>query len=105
MEHNIFVAPKIEHLPTIWATHKMLLIRGRKFFVFLRRHCFSLIRTRRRNRLAKCASDARVLELSAAHRAAMMSSHCRISGIEQSSTHDCNLYGISSPRDPSRKSL
>jgi len=42
MEHNIFVAPKIEPLPTIWATHEVLRVRGRKFFVFLRRHCFFL---------------------------------------------------------------
>jgi len=57
MEHDIFVAPKIEHLPTIWATHKVLLVRGRKFFVFLRRHCLSLIRTRKRNRLTKNADN------------------------------------------------
>jgi hypothetical protein len=51
VEHDIFVAAKIEHVPTIWATHKVLLVRGWKFFVFRQRHCLSLIRTRRRNRL------------------------------------------------------
>jgi len=35
MEHDIIEAPKIEHLSTVWTLIKVLLLRGRKFFVFL----------------------------------------------------------------------